>query len=121
MSPTTAFGTSPSTLAIKLSSLTVAFRLKRPGTLNAIVRPCMVALRAIAAFTTPCGVAHSWNCRSASAMGAATGCSPTMFHARSPLTCKFSRCSPRMGCTPPERGGSSACVRTCSSRREAVS
>jgi len=69
----TAFGTSPSTREIRLSSLTVAFRLKRPGTANAIVRPCWVALRAIAAFTTPCGVAHSWNCRSASAIGADAG------------------------------------------------
>src|SRR5207237_1162274 len=72
-SPRTACGIVPATFSIKFCSLTSASALKRPGTAILIVRPDIAPFPARAAFTTPCGVAQSWNCRSASAMGAGAG------------------------------------------------
>ncbi|PYN85482.1 MAG: hypothetical protein DMD87_23185 [Candidatus Rokuibacteriota bacterium] len=88
---------------------------------NAIVRPWTVPLLAIAAFTTPCGVVHSWSCRSSSAIGVGMTTSPDTFQAKSPLATKIWRCSPATGCPPPPRGGFSPCVRTSSSRIDALS
>ena len=109
-----------STRSTRFWSLSAAATVIRPGSANVIARPWTVALLASAA-RSPVRRVHSCICRSASAMGAGTGASATTFHARSPLSTNSWRCSPRTGCTPPPRGGFSPCVRTMSSRSEAVS
>ena len=121
MSPSTVLGSATSTRSIRFWASTVALTGTRLGSVKAIVRPCLVALLASAALTTPCGVIQSWACRSISAIGAGMAASPITFQAWSPLTRKIWRCSPRIGCTPPPRGGSSAWVRTQSSLTDAVS
>src|SRR5438034_1399878 len=120
MSPSTGFGMTASTRSTRLARLSVARTVNLPGTAKASVRPCTVALLALAAFTTPWGVAHSSSCRAASVIGAGMAASFTTFQARSPATTKTWRCSPRTGWTPPPRGGSSPCVRTQTSRSDAV-
>ena len=95
MSPSTGFVSVASTLSIRFAASTVAVPLKRPGTAKAIVRPCIEPRPASAALTTPCGVDQSWNCRSASVIGAGTAASATTFQVWSPLSAKTWRCSPR--------------------------
>jgi hypothetical protein len=109
MSPTTLLASVASTRSIRFAASRVAVALKEPGTPNVIVRPWIAPLPAIAALTTPCGVDHSWNCRSASVIGADVAVSPVTFQAASPLRRKITFCSPRTY-APPPLGGSSVRV-----------
>ena len=81
MSPRTGLESVASTRSTRLAASSDAVARKRPGIPNAIVRPCTPAGLAIAALMIPWGVDQNWNCRSLSAIGAATAFSPITFQA----------------------------------------